>query len=94
MDRSDSQKFSRAYKQKTLRCQVAIGAGCLSPVVSVEPLSSHLQEDGIGSGWEHIQVTEQRPLKTFDAAVEKRACSTAGNQCGVGGLVGSSNYKL
>ena len=49
---------------------MAIGAGCLSPVVSVEPLSSHLQEDGIGSGWEHIQVTEQRPLKTFDAAVE------------------------
>ena len=70
MVRSDSQKFSRAYKQKTLRCQVAIGAGCLSPVVSVGPLSSHLQEDGTGSGWEYIQVTEQRPLKTFDAAVE------------------------
>ena len=70
MVRSDSQKFSRECKQKTLRSQVAIGTGWSTPVVSVGPLSSHLQEGGTGSGLERVQVTEQQPLKTFDAAVE------------------------
>ena len=49
---------------------MAIDAGCFTPVDSVGPLPSHLQEGGTGSGQEHIQVTEQQPLKTFDAAVE------------------------
>ena len=56
--------------RKALRSQVAIGTGWSTPVVSVGPLSSHLQEGGTGSGLERVQVTEQQPLKTFDAAVE------------------------
>ena len=58
---------------------MAIDAGCFTPVDSVGPLSSHLQEGGTGSGQEHIQVTEQQPLKTFDAAVENEPAIQRGS---------------
>ena len=65
--------------RKALRSQVAIGTGWSTPVVSVGPLSSHLQEGGTGSGLERVQVTEQQPLKTFDAAVENEPAIQRGS---------------
>ena len=58
---------------------MAIGEGRFTPVDSVGPLSSHFQEGGTGSGQEHIQVTEQQPLKTVDAAVENEPAIQRGS---------------
>ena len=72
---------------------MAIDAGCFTPVDSVGPLPSHLQEGGTGSGQEHIQVTEQQPLKTFDAAVENKPALQRGTSTKSVGLSGSQKDK-
>ena len=79
--------------RKALRSQVAIGTGWSTPVVSVGPLSSHLQEGGTGSGRERVQVTEQQPLKTFDAAVENEPALQRGTSTKSVGLSGSQKDK-